>query len=483
MFLIIAFLFVFMFSTTTSPLFSQHMFWEGDSGLFQEMGICILQGGTPYVDLFDHKGPFLWYIQAFGIWISHNWGLMAVQVISLYFTILIWYKITQLLIERQILSIIIPIIGLIILLAFYERGNLCEEWSLPFISLPIYLYIKQVKKHKDVKDPIYSHKYAFIVGICVGILTMIRINNAAPLIGFVLWHFIYCIRQKGRRHFWIDAALIFGAVTLVFVSCSLFYLIKSGWNGVYEMIYGTFIFNFIYVGTGLHNDTLLQSFILPLSFLLISLFLCIFDKSNKNISKPLFISFVSTLLSVGTMGFKHYMITFTPLFLLTICLIIKTSKNKILMWIISIIIVSNTIILGYNSIDLLAFRLLGKQSETELKDGFHNFISSLSSIEQKSIYNYGLTHYESCLFAHENIYQCNRIVYKVHLKNSTHLQDHERMHGIKVMQPEWVLIQSPIPEATDDWLKVHYILADSINGGAFDPIWCWKKNDLSGYKQ
>ena len=73
-------LFVFLFSCTTSPLYEHHPFWfYGDSGVFQEIGVCLLQGGTPYVDLFDHKGPVLWFIQALGKWINSQWGILLLQ--------------------------------------------------------------------------------------------------------------------------------------------------------------------------------------------------------------------------------------------------------------------------------------------------------------------------------------------------------------------------------------------------------------------
>lgn len=66
-----AVLFLFLFSCTTSPLYEHHPFWfRGDCGIFQEIGVYLIHGGTPYVDLFDHKGSLLWFIQALGIWIS-----------------------------------------------------------------------------------------------------------------------------------------------------------------------------------------------------------------------------------------------------------------------------------------------------------------------------------------------------------------------------------------------------------------------------
>ena len=54
---------------------------------------------------------------------------------------------------------------------------------------------------------------------------------------------------------------------------------------------------------------------------------------------------------------------------------------------------------------------------------------------------------------------------------------YETTHGIDALQPVWILTQTPSPEATDDYMATHYTLADSIPGGEFDPIWCWKRTE------
>lgn len=474
---VIAFLFVYFFSTTTSTLYDNHSFWNGDSGIFQEMGICLLQGGTPYVDLFDHKGPFLWFIQAFGIWISPKWGLMLTQSIFLFSTLIVWYKSALLMTERQTPSIIIPIFGLLFLLAFYERGNLCEEWSLPFISLPIYLYIKQWKTVKDKKKPIYNHTDTFILGLCVGILAMIRLNNTAPLIGFALWHFIRCIQSKEYKRMWTDITLISGGIAIIFVICSIFYLIKAGWSGVYEMIYGTFIFNFIYINNtwSLPLDNYIKNYIPSAGCLLIAFICLIRNKTTINIIIPILLSYIITILSIGRFRFVHYMIIFIPLMVLTIGLIVHTKRRWT--YVILAFIILHSIQLGYDAADLFLFRILNKKSDTELKDGFHNYIKSIPYEERLSIYNRDLCHIAPCLFANENICQYNRIVSLIHISVSPRLKKYETTHGIKDLQPVWVLTQSPRPEANDDYLATHYTLADSIPGGQFDPIWCWKRNN------
>lgn len=473
---IAAFLFVFFFSTTTSPLYEHYPFWYwGDSGIFQEMGICLLRGGTPYVDLFDHKGPILWFIQALGIGISHSLGLLFLQSISLFFTIFIWYRTTILICKKKLLSLITTILILLFLLAFYEHGNLCEEWSLPFISLPIYLYMKRWKAEPHSIQPIFKHIDAFIMGLCVGIIAMIRINNTAPLIGFTLWHFIRCIQNKEYRRMWIDITLIIAGMSIIFVSCSLFYLIKAGWSGVYEMIYGTFVFNFKYFNLHSHHtSSFLSKYIIPIGFIIITV-ICFFKiKLINNIIIPLIISYLLTFISLGKLDYGHYIMIFIPLFVISSCLINNVGEKWI--YILPLFFIILSIKSGYNAIDYLLFRLRGRTANNiELNDGFHRFVASIAPDECKSIYNNGLYHMGSSLFADENIYQCNRFIYQDHIDLSSQFQKYAETHGIKELQPTWVLTQSPRPVISDDYFATHYSLADSIPGGEYATIWCWKK--------
>lgn len=477
---IVAFLFVFLFSCTTSPLYEHHPFWfHGDSGIFQEMGVCLSQGGTPYVDLFDHKGPVLWFVQALGLMISPQWGIMMLQTLSLFFTLILWFNSVNILIQNQLPSLFVSFIGLFFLMALYERGNLCEEWCLSFISLPIYLYLKRwnATSISELKTPAYQHPDAFIMGLCVGIISMIRLNNTAPIVGFALWHFISCIQQKDYKRLWSDIALVLCGMAIIFILCAAFYLIKAGWNGVYEMIYGTFIFNFLYFGNNVQQSFLLQlqHYIPPVIFLFIVLILLYKSKENSTLCIPCIISYIATSFAIGSFDFWHYMMIFIPLFVLTIGLLFQMrSLFGNLLLLLTIVFYG---FIGYDAADVLFFRLLGKKANTEINDGFHRYVSSLPANERKSIHNAGLNHMGAGLFADEGIYQRNRIIYKSHTDISKRLQDYEATHGIKDLQPIWVLTQSPRPKASDDYMAQNYTLADSIPGGEFDPIWCWKKID------
>lgn len=471
-----AFLFVFFFSCTTSPLYEHHPFWfHGDSGVFQEMGICILHGGTPYVDLFDHKGPVLWFIQALGLGISYKWGLTILQTLFLFATLLTWYRSALLLTEHHISSISITLLCLLPLMAFYQRGNLCEEWSLPFISLPLLLYLKRWKSQTEDKKPIYLHSDVFVLGICVGVIAMIRLNNTAPMVGFALWHLLRCLQCKEYRRLWTDIAIVLGGIAMVFVLCTVFFLIKEGWNGVGEMIYGCFLFNLQYMGSSadLPISTRILHYIPAICALLITLS-CAFQKNTaKNVALPLLTSYVVSLLAIGRFAYIHYMTIFLPLFIISAGITIgNKSRWTYVLWLgLSLF----SVYLAYDAVDLLVFRLRGKKANTELNDGFHRFVTSLPEDERNSIYNAGLNHMGAGLFADERIYQCNRIISRHYIEISPKLKAYEETHSIEQIQPTWVIMQGDKTDSTIQYLITHYMIADTISGGEYAPIWCWKK--------
>lgn len=477
--IIAAFLFVFLFSCTTSPLYEHYPFWfHGDSGIFQEMGICLLQGGTPYVDLFDHKGPILWFIQALGIWINPHWGLMALQSVFLFCSMLLWYETTFLIVDKQLHSIITTLFGLFFLLAFYERGNLCEEWSLLFISIPIYIFFKRWKNAKE-NGPIYTHVDSLILGLCVGVIAMIRLNNTAPLIVFAILHLIRCIKGKEYKWFWTDVAIICGGVICVIFLCSIFYFVKEGWTGVYEMIYGSIIYNYLYligdVGSRLPFIIKLQHYAPSIGFIIISIIICHFTPKKQLIVATI-ISYIVSLLAIGRFGYGHYMIILIPLFVITIGVIYM--HRTFLTGILFVFTVITTIRLLHDPADRLVVNLLRKPINTELYDGFHRFVNSIPEKQRHNIYNASLNHMGSGLFAKENIYQCNRIIYAYHVEISPRLQEYEKNHTIKDLQPDWILTQTPKNISTDSYMLAHYTIVDSIPGGEFDSIWCWRKKDI-----
>ena len=145
-----AFIFVLLFSYSTSPLYD---FKEivVDSYIFQTIGKYWNEGIIPYIGLFDHKGPLIFMIDAFGYKLTDNrYGIFIIQVILLAIVVMVMIKMYLQEISF-IKSLILTGISLIGLLAGYMEGNLTEEYILPFIMISFYIWEKYVNKAMEGK--------------------------------------------------------------------------------------------------------------------------------------------------------------------------------------------------------------------------------------------------------------------------------------------------------------------------------------------
>ena len=300
--LLISVAFLALFSTSTSPIYN---YYEDDSAIFITVGKMLKNGSTLYKDIFDHKGPVFFFIQYLGQVISYGrFGIFILQVISFGITNLLLGKIISKIFgsKKSILSILF---SLPLLVFYFEEGNLTEEFSLPFISLGLLIALSWYKSNNKYEKNCLI--YSFIFGILFSIIAFIRLNNAIAIFGLMIAITITFIKDKKYKEllkcalcFLAGLLLIFGIVSIYFIATKTFY----------DMIYATFIHNFLYMGT---SASLLEK-LLNLFPLII---LVLINVKNKNMNLMLWIATIFTIL-IGLIGrgFMHYYIIDYPLFVL-----------------------------------------------------------------------------------------------------------------------------------------------------------------------
>jgi len=312
--LLISVLFLLIFSSGTSPLFFDN--YETDSAIFIVIGKALVNGKSLYVDIFDHKGPILFFIEALGQLISSGRnGIFFLQVVFLYISLIFSYK-TLILFCNKKTSLISILISIFILSYFICEGNLSEEFSLLFISLPLYLCFKWLKE----KDPLENIPKinTFIYGICFSILAFIKISNAICLIGMILGITIILLRNRKIKELF-KHMLIFILGMLVIVAPIFMYFYYK--NSLPDMIYATFIHNFLYMGSEINFETNNIAIKLGNAFHLILglMALFLYFKNEKNIS---IISIATILLAIIFYSLSyssyHYYIATIPIFVITI---------------------------------------------------------------------------------------------------------------------------------------------------------------------
>jgi hypothetical protein len=219
-----------------NPLFDKP---SRDGGFFLYAGGQILNGKIPYLDVWDNKGPAIFYINALGLWMGSGsrWGVWAVEFLCLFGTFLIMYRTLS---KRwgggaALFGVTMAGLGLRVALGF---GNYTEEYALPFNAAGLYLFLTMVDKEQERN----YWKY-FWIGALFGLSFAFRANNIGGLFGILIAVFLFYLF---KRNFVETVKIIL--VTLAGFMVPL--LLWTGYfallGGVKEMIYGSITFNFSY---------------------------------------------------------------------------------------------------------------------------------------------------------------------------------------------------------------------------------------------
>ena len=321
-FVAIAALYVLFYSITTSPLYG---FPICDSGVFKMMGHVLLSGGVPYVDYFDHKGPYLYLINALGESISPVWGVSPIQAIWLSVAFILWFKIARLFV-RPTYSLIVTIMTIVCLLGVYEYGDLTEEWSLLPSSVCLYVALSYLVKHTS---ECHSYWRSLVYGLCFGLAFFIRPNDAVMVCGGVMTGiFLYIIFIQKR---YADAFLnglvfvlgfgIMAAPWLIYFACH--HALEDFWFGLIG-------FNINYSRGVLHNlcNTHIIIWLVVVCLILIVLEMAAKKKELLWISIPIS---VYILLFFGRNDFPHYYMAIVPAVFLLFLTMVFCQNSKILL--------------------------------------------------------------------------------------------------------------------------------------------------------
>lgn len=317
---ILACIYLLFFSQTLSPLYTIE---TCDSSVFKLMGRVILHGKIPYVDMFDHKGPVLYCIQAFGQWlIPGRNGLFVLATIALTISITCWYY-TARLFTNLVISFITIILTLITYNFYAEYGNLTEDWNILFISLSFYLIVSLVKSHHHWNYLIHG----CFVGICLACSFLIRPNDAvsfiaAPIFGTL----IRAIKDKKYR----DSIMWLGGITIGFILVTAIFITWFAYhNALPDLWYGLIGFNSKYA-TGLMGLIKGGFKIAKLSYVpfLVTLLILCWQLKDKYMLFVLIPTIPAAYILQGNDAYLHYWIIWIPILFFLYWLFACIQKNR-----------------------------------------------------------------------------------------------------------------------------------------------------------
>lgn len=174
----------------SSPLYPMND-WV-DVNAYFSMGKGMFNGMVPFKDLFEQKGPLLYFIFGLG-WLISNDTFLGVFIFEvLFFTIFLFFsvKLMKLFLKNRVIYVLIIVFAYVLIDAgSFGHGSSCEEFCLPFMMYSLYALIRYLK----LKD--LSYKIIMINGMVAGCIFMMKYTLLGLWIGWILCVFIILIKQ------------------------------------------------------------------------------------------------------------------------------------------------------------------------------------------------------------------------------------------------------------------------------------------------
>ena len=321
--------FMFLLSASTSPLYKYYC--DGDSSIFMLVGKGITLGKDVYRDYFDHKGPILFYLNALGFWITGTkTGVFIIQCVFFSLTAIFMYK-TARIFTKTIRSLICVLLAILAFASTISDGNLSEEYCMLFCMIPIYLAVQFYTKAPDEPHP---HSYMLAYGVCFALCAFIRINNGIMIGGIVLVALITDFSSDRVKHAFMNVLSFIAGMLIVTVPIFMFFIIKGTFS---DMVFSTFIFNFLYAAEGSSGKSgseafMLLQWIIPVAALI--LISVIFSKRLGARVSSLIVAVSVFALIPALMGFSytHYYTTLIPLISLYCAVFFYIATQRINFW-------------------------------------------------------------------------------------------------------------------------------------------------------
>jgi len=165
-----------------------------DVNCFFTVGKSMMNGIVPYRDLFEQKGPFLYFLHGLAWLISNDsfLGVYVLEVIAATFFLYYIHRSVSLFVTERTALLVIPTAALVIYTSpAFCHGDSVEELCMPFLAYAVWVGFKALLADSDIPDREY-----LIIGICSGLVFWSKFI----LVGFYIgWFLVPAVRLLKKQ--------------------------------------------------------------------------------------------------------------------------------------------------------------------------------------------------------------------------------------------------------------------------------------------
>ena len=307
---------LFLFAALLITLFSTCSFlyplnpWD-DANVYMTIGNAMLAGKELYVDIFDHKGPVLFFMHEAAAVLSRSSfvGIYLVEVVCCFFYLLYSLRTMRLFTSSPTTVPLTCLLGVITYSSdFFSYGDSVEEFSLPILAHCLYHMVRYAK-HSSSRGGagrwLPRPRQAFDMGLGLGLLFWMKFNLLFFYVGGIIALAIIAWRRRQmealwRVILWVSAGV--GAVTAIVLA---YFAIHGTLDALWESYFMVNIFHYHGVGANGEPDfwwfryvklTIWALLMLPIFFL----------RVNREVKLLLFGAYGVLVFSFATLTVQFY---------------------------------------------------------------------------------------------------------------------------------------------------------------------------------
>ena len=326
-----------------------------DSGIFSYVAFAMQKGRILYRDVWENKGPLLYFIYYFGFWINQKFGVYALELISIFISVLFSFKIIMEMTQKKWYAIIGVLYTFSVWEVTFEGGTFSESFALPILMIGVYAFIKQLKNNFKVQN-----KEIIFWGILSSLIALLRLNMLSIFLAFfIVIGVCFLWNRRWKEIFrWLGLGLVGFIITLLpfllyFIyhhalsDClnTAYFGILSGFNS------GTLQEKLVVLWNMINAFNVSGTSILGLSFI-ITFFILLFTKTFNNKEYKIYgitviLAIIINLYANAIAGAyqMHYFLTFIPILPMILAFYFQLYDTIKLNYLIKVIIICLIVIL------------------------------------------------------------------------------------------------------------------------------------------
>ena len=246
--------FLLMLLLTRSSFLYPYNNWD-DSNSYFSMGKSMFHGILIYRDIFDQKGPYLYFLYGLCSLVSGTTfrGVFLMEILLGAADLLLIDRILKLFCRPQTAAFLSPILlACMCASKSFYWGGCAEEICLPFLLFPLYVLLRTLQHSRRAE---FSPKDVFLSGLCCGFVFCVKFTLMGFFLGFALSVILTC---RSFREFARLAGWFLLGTLLPFVPWLIYFGITGGLDDWYRVYIYTNVFLYSDFGANSHGASASQ---------------------------------------------------------------------------------------------------------------------------------------------------------------------------------------------------------------------------------